>query len=209
MMRLLGSDTCFLLYNYNESIRITTGVILQASQTEKDEIQMSLVYHKSRLGQELLLPILLVDINLHGNARHLFTVKQKVFGVERMTDQHTWEGQDSHVNRTSDEELSKSTHGLTIEISVAHRRIASLLLWTDLLLGTFKKTDVNLLQTPKSVHQQESHSIKQWIEALTVQIKMQKLDVEFMERRVANQTAAVSSRSFRSPCSPSPLCEAK
>ena len=210
MIRLLCSYTSFLAYNYNESTRITTGLILQASQKEKDDIQMSLVYYKSCLGQELLIPISFVNITLHGNAEHHFGVKQRVFAVERMTDQHTWEvSQASNVHRTSDEELSKSTHGLTIEVGVARRRSAVVSLWIDVLLGAFKERDTELVQTPRTIQVQESHSTKQWIEALSVQNKMQKLDVEFLERRVTNQTAAVSYPSFQRLHSPSLFREAE
>lgn len=197
MMRLLSSDPCFLAYSYDEHTRITTGVILQASHAEQTDIKASLNYQKPHLGQELLLPTIFVDVNLHGGAEHLFSVKQRVLAVERMTDQHTWAGQTSEVDRLSDVELSKRAHGLQIEVAVSYRKIKVISLWIDLLLGVFKSAGADKKTLPsKAAGAEEAHSVKQWIEAMEAQRKMQVLDVEFLERRAANQTAAVSPSSF-------------
>lgn len=192
MMRLLTSDAIFVAYNFHESTRTTTGIILRACQKEKDDIERSLVYHRLLIGQEMLVATLVTEISMHGGVEDLAFVKQAVLAVERLTNQHKWKEQSSVVNRITDEELSISAHGLTIDIAIAYRKNAVLSLWTGLLLESIKKAHLALVQLPGTVDLQESHSMMQWTEYLDTQVKMQKLDVEFLGRRAANQTAAVS-----------------
>lgn len=191
MIRLLTSDACFISYSYNESTRITTALILRASQAEKTDIESSLIHRRSHMGQEYLLPTIFVDVGLDGNSKHMFSMKQRVLAVERSTNQHTWPGTSATVHQTDDAELSKRAHGLKIEIAVANRKIEVMSLWTDLLV-TIAKSDTESIRKQGDNFVGSNHSAKEWTEALEAQIKMQKLDLDFLDRRVANQIAAVS-----------------
>ena len=92
-------------------------------------------------------------------------------------------------------ELSKRAHSLKIELAVASRRIEVISLWTDLLLRTFEKSDIESFRTPEDVYIEDCHSMRQWIEALEAQVKMQRLDLKFLDSRAANQIAAVGPQS--------------
>lgn len=54
--------------------------------------------------------------------------------------------------------------------------------WTDLLLGTFD-TDTESIQAPGDIYVGNSRSTRQWIEALEAQVKMQRLDLDSLDRR--------------------------
>lgn len=192
MIRLLTSDACFISYSYNESTRITTALILGTSQEEKTDIENSLVHRRSHIGQEYLLPTIFVDVGLGGYSKNMLSTKEKVLAVESLTDQHTWQGTSATVHPTNDEELSKRAHGLKIEIAIANRKIEVISLWTDLLPGIIAKSDTESIRKQGDSFVGNNRSARQWIEALEAQIKMQKLDLDFLDRRTNNQIAAVS-----------------
>lgn len=79
-----------LAYSFNKCTRITTALILRASQAEKTEIQNSLIHGRSRLGQEYLLPTVFVDVGLEGGVKQMISIKQRVLAIECSANQHTW-----------------------------------------------------------------------------------------------------------------------
>lgn len=185
----MSSDRCFLAYSYNESTRITTALILRPSQAETTDIQNALFHQRSRLGQEYFLPTVFVDVSLDGCGKLLALIKERVLAVEHSTDQHTYQGESAIEHLADDLELSKRAHGLKIAIAVANRRIEVVSLWTNLLLEKFGTESV---RTPKDIYVANSPSTRQCIEALEAQVKMERLDLDFLDRRVACQVAAVS-----------------
>lgn len=128
----------------------------------------------------------------------MFYIKQRVLAIERSTNQHTWyqqswRGVSAIVHQVDDAELSKRAHGLNIEVVVTSRKIEVISLWTDLLLGIFKKSDTESIRSLGDIYVGNSRS-REHVEALEAQVKMQRLDLDFLDRRVAIQIVAVSPR---------------
>lgn len=122
----------------------------------------------------------------------MFSIKQKLLAIERSTKQHMWQGESAIGHQTDDAELSKRAHSLKIEIAVASRRIEVISLWTDLLLETFGNLDTQSFRPPGDIYVGNSRSTRHCSEALEAQLKMRRIDLDFLERRAANQIAAVS-----------------
>lgn len=97
------------------------------------------------------------------------------------------------MHHADDAELSKRAHGLKIEIDVTSRKIEVISLRIDLLLGIFKKSDTGSIRSLGDIHVGNGRT-REHVEALDAQVKMQRLDLDYLVRRVAIQIAAVSPR---------------
>lgn len=93
----------------------------------------------------------------------MFSIKQRLLAIERSTNQHTWyqqswRGASAIVHQVDDAELSKRAHGLNIEVVVTSRKIEVISLWTDLLLGIFKKSDTESIRSLGDIYVGNSRS---------------------------------------------------
>lgn len=192
LLRLQNGTAVITAYSYNSDTKITTGIILQADEAERNAIREQLVHCQSYLGHELLLRTILIEVSLRANVEYLWEIKQDVMNIEHSTGQHTWHNYRLREERSlSDVELSRVAHGLRIKVAGVCRRIEVASIWIELLLERLIKDHRGYAN---------NRSMLQWLRNMETQVKMAKIDVELIAKRADNQVGAVSSALL------SPLC---
>lgn len=147
-------------------------------------IKEHIFHNTSFIGHELLLRTILTEMSLKLGMEHLSEVKKDVMDIEHNTGQHTWHNyRPRRLGPLSDVELSREAHGLRIQTGVVCRRIEVASIWIELLLESLTK-DQN--------DSANRSSMLQWLRNMETEVKMAKLDVDFIAKRAENQVGAVS-----------------
>ncbi|KAI9782802.1 MAG: hypothetical protein M1839_004553 [Geoglossum umbratile] len=195
MVRLQTSLVSLAAFSHNMRTGVTTGIILQAGEDGTQVITTALAHYRSLIGQPLLLPTILVDIGLAGSIEQSLLTKSTLDYIEDATRQHTFAEfiVSSYETRPTDitfEERMKLAHGSKIEIAVAQRKVRVLLDLVDLLHQTHSECHGSPTLAA-GVPAPGCCEIKDWIDYLGSQTRMEATDADFLMQRAENQISAI------------------
>ena len=193
LIRLQNDAAIITAHSHNANTSTTTGLILQADESEMDAVKERLLYHyrkASSTGHDpLLLRTILVEMSLAVGVKRLDEIKQDVMDIEHSTGQHTWDNYRARDEEPKpDIELSRVAHGMRIQVAVVCRRIEVASIWVELLLESLaldRGSDTAGGGVDGKV------MLLQWVRNIKTQAKMARLDGELIAKRVENQVGAV------------------